>query len=152
AFHQLGLVGMDLPEAWGFGGISLTARALVEEELAAGDLGAAVALDATGLAGEVLRALPQGRASLAPLRDDPLSRWALTTGAPVLGGARAQYLLRIDGEGVAWAVKGPLSAEEDRDPLGISELPPAKLTLVEGERLGDAREAFKAALLRQAGV
>src|SRR5205823_3462359 len=93
AFHQMGLVGMDLPEAWGFGGISLTARALVEEELAAGDLGAAVALDATGLAGEVLRALPQGRASLTSLLDDPLLRWALTTGGPVLGGARAQYLL-----------------------------------------------------------
>src|SRR5438309_7074431 len=57
AFHALGLVGLDLPESLGFGGVSLAARALVEEELAAGDLGASFALDALGIAGPLVAAL-----------------------------------------------------------------------------------------------
>src|SRR5436305_10380300 len=70
-FHELGLSGMDLPSELGFGGLSLTARALVEEELAFGDLGAAVALDALGPAGQVLRLLPSARTWLQPFLDDP---------------------------------------------------------------------------------
>jgi alkylation response protein AidB-like acyl-CoA dehydrogenase len=150
-FHSLGLVGMDLPEELGFGGISLVARALAEEELAAGDLGAAVALDATGLACEVLRAFPgQRKRLLTPFLDDPLRRAALVVGRLTLGGARAQLLVRIDGD--AWAAEGAAGAVEDRDVLGIAELPPAVVQVSGGERLGDARAALKAALLRYAGV
>jgi acyl-CoA dehydrogenase len=153
AFHSLGLVGMDLPEELGFGGISLVARALVEEELAAGDLGAAVALDATGLACEVLRAFHEQRKGLlTPFLDDPLRRAALAVGRSVLGGARAQLFVRVDAEMCAWVVEGAQSAQEDGDVLGLAELPPATVQLSGGEKLGDAREGLKAALLRNAGV
>jgi alkylation response protein AidB-like acyl-CoA dehydrogenase len=153
AFHELGLVGMDLPEELGFGGIPLTARALVEEELAAGDLGAAVALDATGLAGEVLRAFPEKRKRLLePFLEQPLRRAALAVGRSVLGGARAQLFVRIDQDLQAWAVEGAMSAVEDRDVLGLAEIPPAAVQLSSGEKLGDAREALQQALLRYAGV
>jgi hypothetical protein len=118
--------------------------------LAAGDLGAAVALDATGLAGEVLRAFPgQRKRLLTPFLDDPLRRAALVVGGQALGGARAQLFVRVDAD--AWAVEGA-SAVEDRDVLGLAELPPALVQIAGGEKLGDAREALKAALLRYAGV
>src|SRR3954462_9250656 len=81
AFHELGLVGMDLPSELGFAGVSLTTRALAEEELAAGDVGACVALDACGLAAEVIRAggSPEQRKRwLTPFLDDPSRRAAIS--------------------------------------------------------------------------
>jgi alkylation response protein AidB-like acyl-CoA dehydrogenase len=149
-FHELGLSGMDLPSGLGFGGLSLTARALVEEELAAGDLGAAVALDALGPAGEVLRRLPSAKQWLEPFLDDPLRRAALAWPGLrfVAGGARAQVVVTSD------AVHTEVAAVEDRDVVGLAELPPAAVTLRSaGEPLGpDAAAWLRAALLRYAGV
>src|ERR1043165_6005730 len=97
-FHELGLPGMDLPSELGFGGLSLTARALVEEELAFGDLGAAVALDALGPAAEVLRRLPDAKIRLAPFLDDPLRRAAFASDLRAgPGAARAQVVVSADG-------------------------------------------------------
>ena len=105
AFHELGLSGLDLPEALGFGGLSLTARALIEEELAAGDLGAAFALDALGLAGQLVRELgtqEQQARLLKPFLDQPLLRAAFCAAekGAVLGctATRDGDHFRLDGE------------------------------------------------------
>jgi len=149
AFHDLGLVGMDLPSELGFAGVPLLTRVLAEEELAAGDLGAAVALDATGPAGEVLRRLGLGKRWLTPFLDDPLRRAALAHADLrfVPGAARASLLVTAE------AVHEDFAAVEDRDVLGLAELPPAAVTLRgAGVPLGDAREAIRGALFRYAGV
>ncbi len=44
-FAEIGLAGLELPEALGGAGLGALARVLVNEELAAGDAGAALALD-----------------------------------------------------------------------------------------------------------
>ena len=150
AFHELGLVGMDLPSELGFAGVSLTTRALAEEELAAGDLGACVALDAIGLAGEVIRAggtPDQRKALLAPFLEDPSRRAAFVRDGYALGGARAQLIVTSDG---AVHEKG-FMATEDPDPLGISELPLARVAISgPGETLAEG--AVRTALFRFAGV
>ncbi len=48
SFAQIGLAGLELPEALGGAGLGPLARALVNEELAACDVGAALALDPLG--------------------------------------------------------------------------------------------------------
>lgn len=48
AFAQIGLAGLELPEALGGAGLASLARCVVNEELAAADAGAALALDALG--------------------------------------------------------------------------------------------------------
>jgi alkylation response protein AidB-like acyl-CoA dehydrogenase len=48
SFSQIGLSGLELPESLGGAGLGPLARALVNEELAAADAGAAVALDPLG--------------------------------------------------------------------------------------------------------
>lgn len=55
-FTELGLLGIDWPEPAGGPGMGTLARALVEEELAYGDLGAAFALDTPGAAATFLLA------------------------------------------------------------------------------------------------
>jgi len=47
-FEEVGLSGVEIPEGLGGGGLGSLARALVLEELAAGDAGAALALDPLG--------------------------------------------------------------------------------------------------------
>jgi alkylation response protein AidB-like acyl-CoA dehydrogenase len=47
-FEQIGLAGLEVPEAMGGAGLGALARALVGEELGAGDPGAALALDPLG--------------------------------------------------------------------------------------------------------
>src|SRR5207302_8237060 len=150
AFHELGLVGMDLPAELGFAGVSLTTRALAEEELAAGDLGACVALDATGPAAEAIRIAgspEQRKRWLAPFADDPLRRAALAVDARfVPGGARAQLLVMGDA-----VHEGDFSAVEDGEVIGIAELPPAAVTVSgAGEKL--AGDGVRAALFRYAGI
>jgi len=146
-FHELGLLGMDLPSELGFGGLALTTRALVEEELACGDLGAAFALDALGPAGEVLRRLPSAKARLQPFLDDPLRRAAFGLDLRfVPGGARAQLLVSAEG------IHENFSAIEDRDVVGLAELPPAAVTLRGVAAEPTPPEAIEAALLRYAGV
>src|SRR2546423_4415049 len=94
AFHDLGLVGMDLPSELGFAGVPLLTRVLAEEELAAGDLGAAVALDATGPAGGGGGAAGVGEGRVAavfglPLRAGPAGGAGV---CPVPGAVRAAFV------------------------------------------------------------
>ena len=48
AYEEIGLAGRELPESRGGAGLGTVARVLVNEELAAGDAGAALALDPLG--------------------------------------------------------------------------------------------------------
>jgi alkylation response protein AidB-like acyl-CoA dehydrogenase len=86
-FEEIGLVGLELPESLGGAGLGAQARALVNEELAAGDAGAALALDPLGPA-------------LYPLLEiggeDALQEFAL----PLLelDGARALLVVEADAE------------------------------------------------------
>ena len=101
AFHGLGLVGLDLPESLGFGGLRLVTRALVEEELAAGDAGAAFALDPLGLGGQLLAALgssQQRETWLKPFLDEPLRAIALAA-AESSAGPDFATTATPDGEG-----------------------------------------------------
>ncbi len=50
SFTQIGLAGLELPESLGGAGLGAIARVLVNEELAAADAGAAIALDPLGAA------------------------------------------------------------------------------------------------------
>ncbi len=100
---------------------------------------------------------------LSPFLDDPLRRaaFAVPDLRFVPGGAQAQIVVTAD------AVCTDFSAVEDRDVLGLAELPPAALTLRSageplaappkadsGDAVGlcDARDAVRAALFRHAGV
>ncbi|HEX4620928.1 MAG TPA: acyl-CoA dehydrogenase family protein, partial [Myxococcaceae bacterium] len=56
-FEELGLLTLDWPEAAGGAGLNALYRAIVEEELAFGDLGTAFALDRGGAAATLLRAV-----------------------------------------------------------------------------------------------
>lgn len=92
AFAQIGLAGLELPESLGGAGLGALARVAVNEELGAGDPGAALALDALGPALYALLELA-GEASLARL-----------AGPQLAGGARAVLVfaedtsLALDGE------------------------------------------------------
>ncbi len=80
-FHELGLGLIDVPEAFGGQGASLTTAAIVQEELAFGDAGAAVALWAPALCAQAILALgdeAQQKKYLARFAD---SGAALRTGA-----------------------------------------------------------------------
>jgi alkylation response protein AidB-like acyl-CoA dehydrogenase len=50
AYAEMGLAGLELPESFGGAGLGALARVLVNEEIAAGDAGAALALDPLGAA------------------------------------------------------------------------------------------------------
>jgi alkylation response protein AidB-like acyl-CoA dehydrogenase len=99
AFAQIGLAGLELPESLGGAGLGPLARALVNEELAAGDPGAALALDPLGPALYPLVELGGERA---------LDRLA----APLLAGAGERAVLvcaedaqlELDGERVSGSV------------------------------------------------
>lgn len=85
SFAQIGLARLELPEALGGAGLGALARALVNEELAAGDAGAALALDPLGPALYALAELGG---------DEALRRF----GVPLLEreGARALLVLARD--------------------------------------------------------
>src|SRR5262245_21867110 len=80
SFAQIGLARLELPEALGGAGLGALARALVNEELAAGDPGAALALDPLGPALYALAELGgEGalRGIARPLLDRPGARAVL---------------------------------------------------------------------------
>ena len=96
-----------------------------------------------------MRRLGLGKRWLTPFLDDPLRRAALAHADLrfVPGAARASLLVTAE------AVHEDFAAVEDRDVLGLAELPPAAVTLRgAGVPLGDAREAIRGALFRYAGV
>jgi alkylation response protein AidB-like acyl-CoA dehydrogenase len=80
AYQEIGLAGLELPESLGGANLGAVARVLVNEELAAGDAGAAVALDPLGAALYPLLELG-GEAALeelvAPLLEQPHARAVL---------------------------------------------------------------------------
>lgn len=85
AFAQIGLGGLEVPEALGGAGLGAVARALVGEELGAGDPGAALALDALG---------PAAAALLEVGGVDAFSEWAL----PLLAGEAERAWLVTPGD------------------------------------------------------
>lgn len=68
-FAELGLFGVDFPTEAGGQALGVTMRAVIEEELACGDVGAAFALDRGGAAAQLLLALktPAANAALKSL-------------------------------------------------------------------------------------
>lgn len=70
-FAELGLFGVDFPTEAGGQALGQTMRAVIEEELANGDVGAAFALDRGGAAAQLLLALktPAANAALKALLD-----------------------------------------------------------------------------------
>jgi alkylation response protein AidB-like acyl-CoA dehydrogenase len=79
AFAKIGLAGLELPERLGGAGLGAVARAVVGEELAAGDPGAALALDPLGPALYALAALGEERLGelATPLLREPGARAVL---------------------------------------------------------------------------
>jgi alkylation response protein AidB-like acyl-CoA dehydrogenase len=121
-FQEIGLGAVELPESLGGAGLGAFARALVLEELGAGDPGAALGLDPLGPALYPLLEFG-GEAALqrfaAPLLDRPEARTLLAwngegrlqaSGGRVRGtfpwvpAERAELLVVLDGEG-AWVVE-----------------------------------------------
>jgi alkylation response protein AidB-like acyl-CoA dehydrogenase len=100
-FAETGFAELELPEAQGGAGQGALARALVNEELAAGDPGAALALDPLGPAAPVLAELG-GEAALRefalPLLAQPGARAVLVRAAD---GSFCAEAGRLSG-GVAW--------------------------------------------------
>jgi len=85
AFRSIGLAGLELPEALGGAGLGALARALVSEELAAADPGAALALDPVG-------------AALYPLADLGGERALRELALPILErGGRAALAVDLEG-------------------------------------------------------
>jgi len=128
AFGQIGLAGLELPEALGGAGLGPVARALVNEELAAADAGAALALDPLGPA---LYALAEvgGEAALAELAVPLLERdgarallvWADDASLSISGDTvsghvpwvpadRVDLLVVMDADG-CWAVREDIGCE-----------------------------------------
>ncbi len=121
AFEQIGLRGLELPEALGGVGLGPVARVLVNEELGAADPGAALALDGPGpvagalsaLGGEeavtqALASLPEdGRALLVDLADAKLQVEGghLQGVVPWVPAERADVVLVL-GEEAAWLTTG----------------------------------------------
>jgi alkylation response protein AidB-like acyl-CoA dehydrogenase len=140
AFRAIGLGAIEMPEACGGAGLGALARALVLEELAAADAGAALALDALGPALYPMLELGGEGAleSLAgPLLEDPGARAVL-----VWDGARR---LRLEGGCVSGEI--PWVPADRIDLLAI--LHPAGAALV---REGISREELRGAGLRAAGA
>jgi len=113
AFAAIGLAGLELPEERGGAGLGPLARVLVNEELAAADAGAALALDATGPAlypalelgeGELLEGLleavapPGARAALLELDPDALRDGRLHAELPWWPADRVEAVVALVGD------------------------------------------------------
>lgn len=127
---QVGLAGLELPESLGGAGLGCLARVLVNEELAAADAGAALALDPTGPAVgallevggesalfELLDALggDGGRAVLVLAEDADLERGAhgISGEVPWVAADAARALVVLAGEEV-WLVTEGFELERIR--------------------------------------
>jgi alkylation response protein AidB-like acyl-CoA dehydrogenase len=100
-YAEIGLLGLELPAALGGAGLGALARVLVDEELAAADAGAAIALDRAGPALCALLELG-GEAALGqhvvPLLSQPGARALLVTASDGRFAIEAQH---VTGE-LAW--------------------------------------------------
>ena len=93
AYAEIGLLGLELPAALGGAGLGALARVLVNEELAAADAGAAIALDRAGPGPDrAARAGRRGRGARAAVA--PCSTHAARARR---AGHRRRRALRVDG-------------------------------------------------------
>jgi alkylation response protein AidB-like acyl-CoA dehydrogenase len=140
AYAQIGLLGLELPAALGGAGLGALARVLVDEELAAADAGAAIALDRAGPALSALLELG-GEAALVqhvvPLLEQPGARALLVSEADGRFAIEAQY---VTGE-LAWApaervdllvVLGAAGAVVVRDGIAVAKVHGAGLRAAGG--------------------
>jgi hypothetical protein len=117
SYRALGLHALDWPEEAGGAGLSIVARALVEEELSRGDPGLAVALDACGVAAAaVLELAPAGR------RAELLRRLADAPGGAALALAEEDLASELGGA-IATTLSGggPLEAPGARRGPGAAD-------------------------------
>jgi alkylation response protein AidB-like acyl-CoA dehydrogenase len=135
AFAQIGLAGLELPESLGGAGLGPLARVLVNEELGAGDPGAALALDALGPALYPLLELG-GEAALDRL------------GAPLLAEAGGRAVL-------VFAEDARLALEGERVSGSVPWVPaerPRLLVVLGAEEAFAVCEGIEAEPLRGAGL
>jgi alkylation response protein AidB-like acyl-CoA dehydrogenase len=104
-FEELGLLTLDWPEAAGGAALSALYRAIVEEELAFGDVGTAFALDRGGAAAVFLKALGTEVAygALKGLSEGP-GRAAFATGED--GKAQDDFQTVAQKSGDGWTLTG----------------------------------------------
>ncbi|MBL8949493.1 MAG: acyl-CoA dehydrogenase family protein [Myxococcaceae bacterium] len=104
-FAELGLFGVDWPEAAGGQALGLITRAVIEEELAYGDVGAALALDRGGAAAQLLLALgtPDAHAALKRLLD---GEGHAALAAAEEGKARDDFRTVAAKQGSGWVLNG----------------------------------------------
>ncbi|MGH0028868.1 MAG: acyl-CoA dehydrogenase family protein [Myxococcota bacterium] len=135
AFAQIGLAGLELPEAAGGAGLASLARVLVNEELGAADAGAALALDPLGPA-------------LYPLLEAGGETALREHGLPLLEeeGARAVLVLEREAR---------LEVDGDRVSGSVPWVPADRVDLLVVLRADEAlllREGIRATPLRGAGL
>lgn len=140
SFTEVGFAGLELPEASGGAGLGSLARVLVNEELAAGDAGAAVALDPLGAALYPLLELG-GPAAIEELALPLLAR----EGARAVLVAAADAELEVGSDSVSGTVPW---VPADRVDLMVVLDPECALVL----RSGIETEALRGAGLRAAGA
>jgi alkylation response protein AidB-like acyl-CoA dehydrogenase len=104
-YAELGLAGIDWPEAAGGAAMGTLARALVEEELAYGDLGAAFALDGQGAAATFLLAV-NTPAAHAILKDALGSGATLAFAAAEEGKGQDDFRTTAQKSGDGWVLTG----------------------------------------------
>jgi alkylation response protein AidB-like acyl-CoA dehydrogenase len=138
AFAEIGLAALELPESLGGAGLGALARAVVGEELAAGDPGAALALDPLGAALAALQELG-GEAALRelalPLLERPGARALLVRESEIARGGPSA------GSSVPWVPAGRADLVCVLGPEGVRVLD-----------AGYALEPLRGAGLRAAGA
>ncbi len=107
-FAELGLFGLDWPEAAGGMGMGMVARAVVEEELAFGDLGTAFALDRGGGAACLLKAAGTEEA-LSALKDLAAGKDRAALAVSEEGSAQDDFRTVARADGARWTLSGKKS-------------------------------------------
>jgi alkylation response protein AidB-like acyl-CoA dehydrogenase len=133
--REIGLAAVELPESLGGAGLGALAAALVREELAAGDAGAALALDPLGGALYALRELGG---------EDALQRFA----KPLLETPGARALLVFDGVPRIHTDEGSAEGMLPWVPSDRVDL----LVVLERERVYVLREGLRCEPVRGAGL
>lgn len=107
-YAELGVFGLDWPQEAGGAGMGRIARALVEEELAFGDLGAAFWLDRGGAAAELCRAVGTAAAHQV-LRGLIAGGGRLALAAAEEGKAQEDFKAIARRQGAGWILSGKKS-------------------------------------------
>jgi alkylation response protein AidB-like acyl-CoA dehydrogenase len=143
AYAEIGLEGLELPESLGGAALGSLARCLVNEELAAEDVGAAIALDRLGPALHVVRAFggeaaladllevcsaePEGRAVVVHVEDDARTRGPVSFEAPWVPAGKVSAVVLL-GPASASLVTGAIETEAIRG-AGLRAAGAARLVL-----------------------